>query len=109
MNARKLVGLHDMMLNKPIGQQSWARTSVIQKGDRTIRACYLIECEVGDPNRFGYLNGTWWKLEAADFEQYEPRKRTFTDQLGSYTLVECGRDDPEKLFYSEGTHWKQEG
>lgn len=109
MQARKMVGQHDMMLSNPLPGQKWTRTRFIQKGERTVRALYLTECEVSDPNRFGYLNGTWWKLEESDYETQQPRRHSFRDELGSYTLVECGRDDPEKLFFTNGTYWKREG
>lgn len=108
MQARKLVGQHDMMLSSAIGDSKWVRTRLIQKGDRSVRAVYMTECEVNDPQRFGYLNGSWWKLEASDYEAQEPRRQQFEDDLGSYTLIECNSSDPDKLFYTQGSYWKQE-
>ncbi len=106
MVARKLVGQNDMMLSSPLGEQRWTRTHVISKGSNALRAVFLTECEVNDPARFGYLNGSWWKLEEADFEA-APRTRAFKDELGSYTLIECTSSDPDKIFYNEGTYWKR--
>lgn len=108
MQERKLVGQHDMMLSSAIGDSKWVRTRLIQKGDRSVRALYLTECEVNDPQRFGYLQGTWWRLEHAEFERQEPRRQEFRDELGSYTLMECNSSDPDKLFYTQGSYWKQE-
>jgi hypothetical protein len=109
MIARKQVGQNDMLLSKGISDQKWTRTRLVQHGGHTARAVFLVECEVSDPNRFGYLNGTWWKLEQAEYEAPAAAKRTFHDAMGSYTLEECDANDPDKLFYMSGTHWKMGG
>lgn len=105
MNARKLVGRNDLMLSKPLGEQRWTATHTIDTGDRIVRAVFLTECEVDDPSRFGYFGGQWYRLEEAEFEQ--PKRRTFYDELGSYTLTECAENDPDKIFYLSGSYWKR--
>ncbi|MEC3910090.1 hypothetical protein U5A82_06250 [Sphingobium sp. CR2-8] len=109
MQARKQIDRNDMLLNKRPVEQGWIKTRIVEHGEKPVRAVFLIECEVDDPNRFGFLNGTWWKLEGANFEQPATAKRTFHDAMGGYTLTECDAQDPDKVFYMHGTNWKREG
>ncbi|MCD1591830.1 hypothetical protein K7H13_13835 [Qipengyuania citrea] len=36
------------------------------RGGKSVYAFVLVECEVDDPDRFAYSNGSWWKIEQPD-------------------------------------------
>lgn len=90
MNAtKKQPGKQDMFLDshfKPQG--TWVRTRIMtEAGTVTPRlSVALVRCDVGDPNRFGYLNGAWWRLESPLHDGHAP---VASGQASSFKLTEA--------------------
>ena len=65
-------GKDDMLIDRHVQPRGWVSTQLVRVDGEAKRAAFLVQCEVNDPNRFGYFNGSWWKLEDAkndwDFE-----------------------------------------
>jgi hypothetical protein len=69
-------------------QGQWVRTRRMREAsnDKLELAIKLVPCEVGDAQRFGFINGEWWKLEGPAHDNHKPVASTETS---SFTLVEA--------------------
>lgn len=86
--VKKQPGKSDMFLDshfKPEAQ--WVRTRIMTEAGQVTPqlAITLVRCEVGDPHRFGYIHGQWWKLEDPAHEAHKP---VASGQATSFTLME---------------------
>ena len=94
----KQPGRSDMFLDshfKPQGQ--WVRTRIMTEAGKVTPnlSVALVRCEVGDPNRFGYIHGQWWKLEGPAHDNHKPVASTETT---SFTLTESTDDGWQRLL-----------
>lgn len=96
----KLPGKNDMLLDAAKG---WVQTQVVEVEGAYKRAVVLVECSVSDERRFGYFNGTWFRLEEGDSA---PLRKTIRDKLGDFDVIECSADDDRKLLYWDKKHWR---
>lgn len=75
MLVNKLVGRWDMFIDQHLKlDMRWVRTRQMRETpDSKLELVVKLEpCEVDDPNRVGYLDGSWYRLEQAAFEQHKP-------------------------------------
>lgn len=103
MKNNKLPGKNDMLLDEAKG---WVQTQVVEVNGGYKRAVVLIECSVNDERRFGYFNGTWFRLEEGDTG---PERRTISSKFGNLEIVECGEDDAQRAFFIDEKHWRRAG
>jgi hypothetical protein len=90
---------NDMLIDQHQRQRGWVKTEVVETvSGQTKRAVVLVPCSVSDPDRFGYFDGKWWKLESG-----EPERRVFKDKMGEFTAQVC--EEGTGIFYLDGKWW----
>jgi hypothetical protein len=60
MQNKKMPGKNDAYLDSNYKPSGWVATQAVAHGKLAVT---LIECEVNDPARFCFLNGSWFKIE----------------------------------------------
>lgn len=99
MQNAKMPGRWDMFLDSSMKlDMGWVRTRQMrEKPDSKLELVVkLVPCEVDDEQRFGYLDGGWWKLEPAALEQHKP----LTSELASSFVMQEVEDEDNKLSWA---------
>jgi len=96
-----------MYLERRAQLRGFVETQLVERSGSAQRAVLIVECSVDDPERFGYFNGAWYKLEQTDTPPVpQPKRIEFTDLSGTHTMVECSEDDEYLLLQIDGTSYK---
>jgi hypothetical protein len=68
LSGKALVGPRDMLISKRF-EQKWTKlTYSYDEWDKLTYSVKLIPCEVDHPDKFGYINSQWYRLEEPDLQ-----------------------------------------